>query len=116
VCRYTTAVSHTKMRQFLDYFMAEELAPTLRANPGMGGNEVLLNNIPKYSHEILTRFENVAVKDQLDRLVGGGSSFVSCVHSIQHTTLLTVVLFSSFPNNFFFTTYIVRFSLFFFSK
>ena len=67
------AVLHVKLRGFLDRIMAEEIAPTLRTNPGMGGNDVLLHNIPKYSHEILTRFENVAVKDQLDRVAMDGS-------------------------------------------
>lgn len=69
------AVTHTKLRQFLDHLMANEIGPTLKTNPGMGGNEVLLNNIPMYSHEVLSRFENVAVKDQLDRIVG----LISCV-------------------------------------
>lgn len=36
-------------------------------------DEVLLNNIPKYSAQILKRFENVAVKDQLDRVAMDGS-------------------------------------------
>ena len=67
------AVSHTKLRGFLDRIMADEIGVTLQANPGMAGNDVLLNNIPKYSNEILKRFENVAVKDQLDRVAMDGS-------------------------------------------
>ena len=67
------AVTHSKIRTFLEYIMAEEIGATLRANPEMGGNEVLLHNIPKYSNEILTRFENVAVKDTLDRIAMDGS-------------------------------------------
>jgi len=36
---------------------AEEIAPTLRANPGMDANEKLLANIPAYSALILGRLE-----------------------------------------------------------
>lgn len=34
------AVTHSKMRVFLEHVMGEEIAPTLRTNPGMGANEV----------------------------------------------------------------------------
>jgi mannitol 2-dehydrogenase len=51
--------------------MLEEIAPTLRANPEM--DKSLCDRIPSYAQSVLERFENVAVKDQLDRIAMDGS-------------------------------------------
>ena len=65
------ACLHSKIRAYLELVMLEEIAPTLRANPEM--DKSLCDRIPSYARSVLERFENVAVKDQLDRIAMDGS-------------------------------------------
>ena len=65
------ACLHSKIRSYLELVMLEEIAPTLRANPEM--DKSLCDRIPSYARSVLERFENVAVKDQLDRIAMDGS-------------------------------------------
>ena len=66
------ACLHSKIRSYLELVMLEEIAPTLRTNPEMR-EKSLCDRIPAYAQSVLERFENVAVKDQLDRIAMDGS-------------------------------------------
>ena len=63
--------------------MLEEIAPTLRANPEM--DKSLCDRIPSYARSVLERFENVAVKDQLDRIAMDGSEKFRVQGSPRHS-------------------------------
>jgi mannitol 2-dehydrogenase len=66
------ACLHSKIRSYLELVMLEEIAPTLRTNPEMR-EKSLCDRIPAYAQSVLERFENVAVKDQLERIAMDGS-------------------------------------------
>ena len=67
------AVTHSKLRAFLRKVQLDEIGPTLRAHGAMGESLILLNGIEEYAEMVLRRFENVAVKDQLERIAMDGS-------------------------------------------
>jgi mannitol 2-dehydrogenase len=64
------AVTHKMIRPFLKRLMTDEIAASLRADPSM---EELVGGLDAYAELVLTRFENVAVKDTLDRIAMDGS-------------------------------------------
>lgn len=65
------AVTHKMIKPFLRRLMTEEIAASLRADPTMPGE--LLAVLDEYVDLVLSRFENVAVKDTLDRVAMDGS-------------------------------------------
>ena len=65
------AVTHKMIKPFLRRLMTEEIAASLRADPAMPGE--LLAVLDEYVDLVLSRFENVAVKDTLDRVAMDGS-------------------------------------------
>ena len=67
------AVTHSKLRSFLRKVQLEEIGPTLQAHDAMAESPILLNGMEEYAEMVLRRFENVAVKDQLDRIAMDGS-------------------------------------------
>ena len=66
-------VTHSKLRSFLRKVQLEEIGPTLQAHDAMAESPILLNGMEEYAEMVLRRFENVAVKDQLDRIAMDGS-------------------------------------------
>ena len=64
------AVTHRMISQFLKRLMRDEIASTLRADPGMAQ---LAEGLDEYAELVLSRFKNVAVKDCLDRVAMDGS-------------------------------------------
>jgi len=65
------AFTHAVLRPFAKRLMADEIAASLRADPTM--DAAILAGLEAYSELVLTRFENVAVKDTLDRIAMDGS-------------------------------------------
>ena len=65
------AVTHGKLRAYLETLMRDEISATLARNPGM--DPALIPTFDAYGESVLKRFENVAVKDQLDRIAMDGS-------------------------------------------
>ena len=65
------AVTHKMIKPYLRRLMNEEIAASLRADPTMP--EELLAVLDEYTELVLSRFENVAVKDTLDRVAMDGS-------------------------------------------
>jgi len=65
------AVTHKMIKPFLRRLMTEEIAASLVADPTMPGE--LLAVLDEYVDLVLSRFENVAVKDTLDRVAMDGS-------------------------------------------
>ena len=65
------AVTHKIIKPFLRRLMTEEIAASLVADPTMPGE--LLAVLDEYVDLVLSRFENVAVKDTLDRVAMDGS-------------------------------------------
>ena len=65
------AVTHKMIKPFLRRLMAKEIAASLVADPTMPGE--LLAVLDEYVDLVLSRFENVAVKDTLDRVAMDGS-------------------------------------------
>jgi mannitol 2-dehydrogenase len=64
------AVTHNVVRPYLKRLMTHEIAASLRADPSMAE---LVDGLDSYAELVLTRFENVAVKDTLDRIAMDGS-------------------------------------------
>lgn len=64
------AVTHKMIRPFLKRLMRSEIAASLRADPSMAE---LVEGLDATSELVLSRFENVAVKDTLDRIAMDGS-------------------------------------------
>jgi mannitol 2-dehydrogenase len=67
------AVTHSKLRAFLRKVQLEEIGPTLQAHDAMAESPILLHGMEEYAEMVLRRFENVAVKDQLERIAMDGS-------------------------------------------
>lgn len=67
------AVTHQKIRALLTQIQINEIAPTLLKHGAMIDSPILLNGMETYAGTVLARFENVAVKDQLDRIAADGS-------------------------------------------
>ena len=67
------AVTHSKLRAFLRKVQLDEIGLTLKGHAAMGESLILLNGIEEYAEMVLRRFENVAVKDQLERIAMDGS-------------------------------------------
>ena len=67
------AVTHMQIRGFLRKVQLEEIASTLKAHADMKDSPILLHGIEENSEMVLRRFENVAVKDQLERIAQDGS-------------------------------------------
>tara|TARA_B110000977_G_scaffold34145_3_gene45554 strand:- start:2445 stop:3917 length:1473 start_codon:yes stop_codon:yes gene_type:complete len=67
------AVTHSKIRGLLTQIQLNEIGPTLFAHEAMGSSPILLNGLEEYAGLVLRRFENVAVKDQLERIAMDGS-------------------------------------------
>ena len=67
------AVTHSKLRSFLRKVQLDEIGPTLKGHDAMAESLILLNGIEEYAEMVLRRFENVAVKDQLERIAMDGS-------------------------------------------
>ena len=65
------AVTHKMIKPFLRRLMTKEIAASLVADPTMPGE--LLAVLDEYVDLVLSRFENVAVKDTLDRVAMDGS-------------------------------------------
>ena len=65
------AVTHKMIKPFLRRLMTKEIAASLVADPTMPGE--LLAVLDEYVDLVLSRFENVAVKDTLDRIAMDGS-------------------------------------------
>jgi len=66
------AVCHEVLRPFLDHLMRDEIAPTLRADQSLV-DAGLVSELDAYGALILSRFENVAVKDMINRIAMDGS-------------------------------------------
>ena len=67
------AVTHSKLRSFLRKVQLDEIGPTLKGHDAMAESLILLSGIEEYAEMVLRRFENVAVKDQLERIAMDGS-------------------------------------------